>query len=85
MYEAEIGDLSNKAIWDAFSADQDGWVPPAMLSAARDIQIIKNVFGNSLATGTRKRRGRSRRGRDRRGLLADGIVTVSTFKKIRLT
>ena len=47
-----------------------------MLSAARDIQNIKNKFGS---IGVANRRGRSRRSRNRRSLLdiQDSIVTVS--------
>lgn len=65
-YKPSIGDLGNKAVWDSFSADADGWVPPAILSAARDIQNMKNSFGNIVASGTR-------------GLLADSIVTVRAW------
>ena len=40
-----MGDLGNKAVWASFAADKDGFVPPAILSAARDIQSMKNKFG----------------------------------------
>ena len=40
-----MGDLGNTGVWDSFAADKDGFVPPAILSAARDIQNMKNKFG----------------------------------------
>ncbi len=42
-----MGDLKEGgALWNSLSADKDGWVAPAILSAAREIQGLKNSFGN---------------------------------------
>ena len=46
-YQTEIGDLKEGgALWDSLSAEKDGWVAPAILSAAQEIQSLKNSFGN---------------------------------------
>jgi hypothetical protein len=71
QYKTDVGDLNKQGVWDSFAADKDGWVPPAMLAAVREIQSITKSFPN-----LNRLRRRSQRERSRRKLQSAGIVKV---------